>query len=543
MKRPVGRAPSRYIEDMKERRVVGVPTVHERDPVHNLPENVEKALVMLKDALGEEWATDDPAIACGYARDQSYTPATYPHLVCLPASTDEVVEVYRIANECLVDVMPYGTGISTMGATIPLYGGMICDLRRMDRIIELDARNMYARIEPGVNFCELQAEAQKVGLRVTNPSTSATAGVISNHMVCNINTMSCKYGFGLDNVIETMMVLPDGEVLEAGPRACGMVPAHVQGPGPDVAPLFRYNSGVYGIVTELTIRLYPEPAFSRRFYPTYSQDRLDDIVEALYRISRDNLAIELAHLQDTFYGIICSDNNREAESLASMMPRNNILSVFGGATEEEARVKRDITRRRIQDVSDVFGFLEQEQMDEIMADRMKPDRSLKYMRESVRVQRVRGSFLIGALIDHLGNFLESEAKMRQVTTDQIGTTDGVFRPDDASGYFQPYHMGRVAYMEYDLYTNQSDRDDLVRELLGYFRASFAGMGNGALFAAGASMLLKGLPYMDMAIPMMMPRLAPYMEVFTALKREIDPNNISNRRWDYDTGLMSKLSLI
>lgn len=542
MKRPRPRPVSKYKKEMSERRVVRLPTVHEVEPDHNRPQNLEKALVMLEEALGGEWATDDPAIAVGYSRDQSYFPAVLPHIVCLPASTEEVREVYRIANECLVDVMPYGTGISTMGATIPLYGGIECDLRRMDEILEIDTKNMYARVQPGVNYCELQAEAQKRGLRVTNPSTTATAGVISNHMVCNINTMSCKYGFGMDNVIEVLAVLPDGEIFQGGPRACGMLPAHVQGPGPDAANLFRYSAGMLGIVTELTLRLYPEPAFPRRFYALYAEDELEKIVEGLYATAREDLAIELLHLQDTFFGIIGSKTNKEAESLAQLMPRNNIVAIVGGYSEEEALAKTDILKEVCEGVSRDFNYITMEQMDEMMPG-IDPGRAMKYMRDTARVQRVRGSFLIGALIDHLENFLEVEKNMRYVTTSQIGTTGDVFRPDDASGYFQPYHMGRVAYMEYDLYTNQSDRDDLVRVLLGYFRASFAGMGDGALFAAGATMLLKGMPMFDLMVQLMMPSLGPFAEAFTALKMEIDPNNVSNRRWDYETGKMSKYSLI
>ena len=67
----------------------------------------------------------------------------------------------------------------------------------------------------------------------------------------------------------------------------------------------------------------------------------------------------------------------------------------------------------------------------------------------------------------------------------MGTNDEVLRPDDASAYFQPYHMGRMAYLEFDLYSNQADKDDL-RVLFGCLRASFGGMGRGALFAAGAA---------------------------------------------------------
>ena len=68
--------------------------------------------------------------------------------------------------------------------------------------------------------------------------------------------------------------------------------------------------------------------------------------------------------------------------------------------------------------------------------------------------------------------------MRTITTDQGGTNDEILSPDDASTYLQPYHMGRFAYLEFDLYSNQADKDDLLRVLFGYLRASFSGMGKG-----------------------------------------------------------------
>ncbi len=531
-------------KNARERRVVKKPEVHELNPTHNLPDNLKKALAMLKEALGEEWATDDPAVTCAYARDQSFTPAVYPHIVCLPASTEEVREVYRIANECLVDVMPYGTGISTVGATITQYGGILCDLGRMDQILEIDGRNLYARIQPGVRFCDLQVEAQKVGARLTNPSTSATAGVISNMVACNINTMACKYGFGCDNVIEVVMVLPTGEILETGPRSCGMIPAHAPGPGPDVSNLYRYSLGTLGVVTEMTIRLYPQPAFEKAFFASHNEDRLDEVIDALYVVAQENQAIELAHLQNTFFGNFMAETNREAERLVGVMPRNNIMAIFGGSTEEEAQLKVDTIGQAVLETSPIFELLDADYINEL-ADSMgiHTDRWLKYMRETVRVQRVKGSFLIGALVDHLDNFKGIEREMRRVTTSQVGTNDGVFRPDDASAYFQPYHMGRMAYLEYDLYSDQSTADDTVRMNLGYFRATLSGMAKGAIFAAGLGAMLKGIPKLDLALPLIMPNFTAYMEAFAALKKELDPNNISNRRWNYDTGEMSKISIV
>ena len=533
---------SRIRGEKRERRVVHRPQVMEKDPVHNLSENLERALEALNEALGEEWATDSPSILCGYARDQSFSPAGYAHVICMPSSTEDVRAVYRIANEYLVDVMPYGTGLSTLGLHFPLFGGIICDLRRMDRIVELDGENMFAVIEPGVNYLYLQAAAQEAGCRVLNPSTSATAGVISNHSLCNINTMSSHYGFGMDSVIDVEMVLPNGDLLKTGPASYGAVKGHVQGPGPDISTIFRYAIGTLGIVTRMTVRLYPEAPFHQQIFPAYEEDRLEVIAEAIQDVAVDNLALELAHMMDSFYGIFMGDDNREASKVAELMPRHNLVTIFGGDTPEEADLKAKLTQRLLEERFPMFDFLPREALEELTEEYefVNFEKWVKFFNVTVRVMRVRGSFMIGGLIDKLENMAGVESMMREACTNQIGTTDDTFRPDDASTYLQPYHMGRAAYLEYDLYTNQSDKDDLIRMLIGYGRATGKAMGQGMIVAAGNGSIMKGMPRMDQALPAILPNMVAFMEASTRIKMSLDPNNISNRRWEYDTGLMKKV---
>ncbi|MDD5748656.1 MAG: FAD-binding oxidoreductase [Actinomycetota bacterium] len=534
---------SRIREELRNRRVVGRPKITEKDPLHNREENLIKAMEELKKEIGDEWVSDSDSIRCGYARDQSFVPASYPHIVCLPGSTKDVQAVCRIANEYLIDVMPYGTGLTTVGLAIPPYGGIVCDLRRMDHIIELDGENMFATIEPGVNYLLLQAAAQKAGCRVLNPSTSATAGVISNHLFCNINTMASKYGFGMDNIIDAEVVLPDGEILLTGPSSYGAIKGHVPGPGPDMSSLFRYAFGTLGIVTKMTIRLYPEAPYHQQIFPCYEEDKLEVMAGAISKIAQDNLSLELAHLMNSFYGIFIGDNNKEASKVTELMPRHNILAIFGGDTQEEADLKSQVVQRMIEEDFPMFDFLPKEAILDMTEDNefVNFDKWVKFFNVTVRVQRVRGSFMIGALIDKLGNMVAIEKMMREACTNQVGTTEDALAPDDASTYLQPYHMGRSAYMEYDMYTNQTDKDDLFRILTGYGTATATAMSQGMIIAAGGAALIKGMPLVDLGLAAL-PGIATYMDVFTKIKMALDPNNISNRRWEYDTQRMKKIYL-
>ena len=82
-------------KDIKDRRISGIIMQHEVEPRHNKPESIARAKEMLTGILGSEWVTDDPVILIGYSRDQGPLPATYPHLVIMPETTEEVAEVYR----------------------------------------------------------------------------------------------------------------------------------------------------------------------------------------------------------------------------------------------------------------------------------------------------------------------------------------------------------------------------------------------------------------------------------------------------------------
>ncbi len=540
-------------KEIKDRRISGIIFQHEAEPFHNKPEDVARAKEMLAAALGDEWVSDDPVMLIGYSRDQAPLPSIYPHLVVLPETTEEVAEVYRIGNECGVDVMPMGTGLTTMSLHIPMYGGIMMDLRRMDKILEVDGENCYMVIQPGVNYLMAQVEAQKAGCRVLNPSTAATAGVISNHAFCNINTLASKYGFGIDNIIDMTMVMPDGTILKTGPASYGAVKAHVPGPGPDMAPLFRYAFGQLGTVTEMTLRIYPEAEHILYLLPSYEPDDLGAVIEVLYKVANENLTLELASMQNSFFGIFIGATNKESSALADTFPRNVLLSIFSGSTEEEAALKADIISKIILDINPDWDFIPVESVEDLVEDvrSVNLDRWQKFFNVTVRVMRVRGSFLIGALIGHLDNFLKAESKMRVATSDQAGHTDDPLPPDDASTYLQPYHMGRSAYMEYDLYSNQGDKDDNMRMFVTYMRALITGLlGEGLVMACGLIPLTKGMPValpeglppVDELMALAMPGAATFMDTMTAFKMAVDPNNISARRWDYETGLCKKIHL-
>jgi FAD/FMN-containing dehydrogenase len=530
-------------KDLRERKIIKVPVKHEIDGSHNQPENLEKACRELREALGEEWVSNDINITVAYARDQSVVPMNHPHIVALPGSTEDVAAIMKVANKHLVDVTPYGTGLNTLGMTIPPYGGILCDMRRMDEIIEIDEENMLCTIGPGVTFAQLQTETLKRNLRLINPSTSANASVVSNIMMGNISTLANKYGVGLDHIIGYKIVLPEGQVMVGGPAAYGADAAHMPGPGPDVRAFIRGSMGTLGIITEMTLRLYPNPDYVKLTVPVSDTESWEHIAPALKAISQRNIVIENAYFQNTYMGIFLAETNLESSKLIPVFPRHYVVPVTGGFSEEETEAKCKVCEEDILAVAPEFEFMDWEVVEDISAGRiLGVDKFTKFFRESVRVQRVKGSFFVGFGLDHLDNLVEINKAMMRAMTSQVGTDDNVFSADMIASYFQPYDMGRLGFIEFDIFIDQSNPEDSLRTIAGTLAAMAASfrLGSGVCFGVWA--LVEGAGPLHDLIGFIFPQAATYVDTYRDMKMIYDPNNICMRRFDYDTLRMKKAAL-
>ena len=111
--------------------------------------------------FGAENVSDDPAALQSYSRDYSLNTPRTPNYIVRPRNTDEVQKVVKLANEYGIPVVPCSSGIHFYGNTIPNLGGIVLDLRRMNRILDVDLPNKMVRVEPGVTWGQLQTELAK----------------------------------------------------------------------------------------------------------------------------------------------------------------------------------------------------------------------------------------------------------------------------------------------------------------------------------------------------------------------------------------------
>jgi glycolate oxidase len=227
----------------------------------------------LQDIVGKENVSDDPVVCQSYSRIQ-WTPDGVvqrnrigvdmrPACVVLPGSAEEVQGVIRVANRYKFPFIPRGTGM--INSAFPNRGGsMVIDPKRMNRIIKIDEKNMYAIVEPYVCFAELQAEAMKKGLYCPTPPAGSQISVLANYSWHGAYSNSWISGLGAHNLLAFEWVLPDGELVYSGSAAIpGGGYAWNDGPGPDLRGLLRGaqfgHAGGLGMTTKISCKLYPWP--------------------------------------------------------------------------------------------------------------------------------------------------------------------------------------------------------------------------------------------------------------------------------------------
>jgi glycolate oxidase len=175
-------------------------------------------------------------------------------VVVLPANTREVSAVARLCNAERVPLIPRGAGTGYTGGAVPLHGGVVLSLERMNRILEIDEANLVAVVEPNVITGELQAAVERVGLFYPPDPASLNQSVIGGNVAeCAGGPRAFKYGTTKQYVLGLEAVLPTGEVIETG----GKVVKNVV--GYDLTHLLVGSEGTLAIITKIILRLIPKP--------------------------------------------------------------------------------------------------------------------------------------------------------------------------------------------------------------------------------------------------------------------------------------------
>jgi glycolate oxidase len=224
----------------------------------------DKIIKELQDIVGKQWlATEKEDLICyGYDATPGYF--SLPEAVIQPGNTEEVSRIMRVANREKIPVYPRGSATGLSGGTVPLKGGIVLYTSRLNRILEVDAANYTAIVEPGVIVADLNAAAGEFGLIYPpDPGTVTTASMGGTVAENSGGLRGLKYGVTKHYVTGLEVVLANGEIAQFGGRT-------VKSSGYDIAMLMTGSEGTLGIITKIFVRLVPAPAARKSMIAVFS---------------------------------------------------------------------------------------------------------------------------------------------------------------------------------------------------------------------------------------------------------------------------------
>jgi glycolate oxidase len=200
-----------------------------------------------------------------YSYDATAMLAYQPEAVVFVDSAQQVSDVLKLANADGFKVVPRGSGTNLSGGTIPVENGIVLVTVKMDRILEIDPRNLTALVHPGVLTGRIDEEAAKCGLFYPPDPGSIKVSTIGGNVAENSGGLrGLKYGVTRDYVLGLEVVLPTGELLRCGTKCVKDVAGY------SVKDLFVGSEGTLGVVTQVLLKLLPRPAARKTILATYN---------------------------------------------------------------------------------------------------------------------------------------------------------------------------------------------------------------------------------------------------------------------------------
>ncbi|TFG01448.1 MAG: FAD-binding oxidoreductase [Promethearchaeota archaeon] len=243
---------------------------------------IQNVYEKIENIVGTKYVSDSKPICYSYSMNCDTVLQGIPDLVVRPITAQEISEILKIANQDKIIITPRGGGADLTGGAKPIgKGGLVIDVTRMNKILDVDEKNQVVTVEVGISWSELCEQLRHIGIGYYTGSTgpasgfSATVGGgLSNNSVGGGG--AAMYGAVTEQCVGLEVVLPTGEIIYTGAKANSFTEKQFTrfGLGPDYSGLFLGDVGIHGIKTKASFHLYPLPEYAA--FNTYEIKKAKD---------------------------------------------------------------------------------------------------------------------------------------------------------------------------------------------------------------------------------------------------------------------------
>jgi FAD/FMN-containing dehydrogenase len=468
--------------------------------------------------MGKENVYDKPETLAAYAKDNSLNTPRAPNYVARPANTSEVQKAVELANKYGIPIVPCSSGVHFYGNTIPNMGGIVLDLRRMNRILDIDFANKMVRVEPGVTWGQLQAEVSKQKMMALCPLLPhPSKSVLTSHLEREPMLIP-KFEYA-GSLVTMEVVFPDGQVFRTGSACVPGFPdkSMAEGVNPGGPGYLTYNwlvqgaQGTMGVVTWGKVKMAPRPKVDKTFFIPFNG--LEDAVRLVYKVQLRMIGEECLILNNTnLASILTKKWPQDFNNLKKMLPPWTVILVSGGGwrrPEEKIEYEEESLREAAAELhipelpTSLPGLPGLEKELPAMLRTAWPEKKTywKFARK-------------GACQDIFFHTVLSRSPEFVQSLQQVATKYS-YGLDNMGFYIQPLEYGRACHFESNL-SYQPDNPD-EREIIGkiYCEAAETVIDMGGYFSR---------PY-GVVADIIYDKTASYTAALKKVKQLLDPQNI------------------
>jgi glycolate oxidase len=297
----------------------------------------------LTDIVGEDFVSNRQEELYMYSRDMGAQQPRKVDYVVMPKTVEEVQKIVQLANKEKIPITPMGGGFTVSALAVPVKGGILLDMKGMDKIIEVNEKNRYAIVEAGVSQGALKGYLEKhyPHLQHSTPEAPPTVTIVGNALIQGHGHITPRYGINSDMINGMEVVLPTGEICKIGSSSLS---PHwfTRGPLPDLPGLFIGWLGTTGIVTKLSIQLFPKPKY--RDILAFLTDDVDLTPDAIFEVTQLDL------LENFFTW---------GQEKPDWMAHVWFMMIISGQSKEEFELKQQVHKKVFQKYGKAFKLMEE----------------------------------------------------------------------------------------------------------------------------------------------------------------------------------------